>query len=100
MTDNTDYKVAHPWIPGWVGERSWTPPGDEPSDFISFDTRNEAQPYKIAHNRDMMFSGSRLEQDYNFIDYFFGDPGEPIRARYYLLDDEVSVAMPTSWEIK
>lgn len=42
----------------------------------------------------MMFKGGALEQDYNFVDYLFGDPGNPTHARYYLADDHVSVDLP------
>jgi hypothetical protein len=87
--------VPHPSAPCWTGERSWTAPGSAPSDTIVYDARDVAQPYLITHNRDQIRRGRGLEQDYNFIDYWFGDPGSPIRARYYLRSDEsVSVNLP------
>ena len=93
-------KVQHPWISCWTGERGWTPDGEPQSEFISFDTDNDAEPFRIAHNRDMMFNHGGLEQDYNFIDYFFGDADDPIHARYYLKDDHVSVDLPKAGRVQ
>jgi hypothetical protein len=88
----TDEKVPHPWIADWLGERSWSAPGEPQSEFLVFDTEADCQPFKIIHDRDMMFDHGALVQDYNFIDYFFGDEAKPIRARHYLGDDHVSVS--------
>jgi hypothetical protein len=88
----TDDKVPHPWITDWLGERSWSAPGEAPSEFLVFDTQGDSAPFKIVHDRDMMFDHGALVQDYNFIDYFFGDPEKPIRARHYLGDDHISVS--------
>jgi hypothetical protein len=83
--------VPHPWVSGWLGERAWSSPEETPSSFVSFNTDADPTPFKITHNRDMMFDGDQLQQDYNFIDYWFGDPAAPYRARHYLGDDEVSI---------
>lgn len=91
MTDNL---VEHASIPGWFGERGWSAPGEPPSDFVAWGTEDEEQPYKMAHNRDLMMSGDQVEQDYNFIDYWFGDPALPVLARHYLDDRHVSVELP------
>ncbi|MBX3563339.1 MAG: hypothetical protein KF730_02065 [Sphingomonas sp.] len=52
-------------------------------------------PYLITHNRDLLFKGDQVEQDYNFIDYWFGEPARPIHARHYLRDERVTVDLPT-----
>jgi hypothetical protein len=88
----TDDKAPHPWIQDWLGERSWSAPGDAQSEFVVFETQGDTAPFKIVHDRDMMFDHGALVQDYNFIDYFFGDPAQPIRARHYLGDDHISVS--------
>ncbi len=88
--------VPHPSIPCWSGARSWTEPGRPLSNFTTFDTRSDTQPYLITHNRDHIRRGTEVEQDYNFIDYWFGDPANPVRARYYLRNDEsVAVHLPS-----
>ena len=88
-------RVPHPSTPCWIGSRSWTDRSEPLSDFVSYDTRADIQPYLITHNRDQFRRGSQLEQDYNFIDYWFGDPASPIRARYYLRSEEsVGVILP------
>lgn len=86
--------VQHPWISCWIGERGWTPDGEPQSEFIFFNTENGVEPFRIAHNRDVIFNHGELEQDYNFIDYFFGDTDDPIHARHYLKDDHVLVDLP------
>ena len=49
---------------------------------------------RIVHGRDLIVEGGRLEQDYNFIDYFFGVEvdGVEIHARHYL-DEAGSVTI-------
>ena len=87
--------VAHPSVPCWGGDRSWTAPGEAQSDTVIYDTDDDIEPYLITHNRDQIRRGAGLEQDYNFIDYWFGDPANPIRARYYLRGDEsVGIILP------
>jgi hypothetical protein len=87
--------VTHPGVPCWSGDRSWTAPGEAQSEIVVYDTGDDIEPYLITHNRDQIRRGAGLEQDYNFIDYWFGDPGNPIRARYYLRRDEsVAVDLP------
>ena len=41
---------------------------------------------RIVHGRDLIVEGGRLEQDYNFIDYFFGVEidDQKLYARHYL----------------
>ncbi|ATY33759.1 hypothetical protein [Sphingomonas psychrotolerans] len=85
----------HPFVPEWKGERSWSAPGELPSTFVVFEAGDLGAPFRIEHGRDMMFNDGELEQDYNFIDYFFGDPDAPIRARHYLHDEHVSVVLPS-----
>lgn len=89
MTD----RVPYPGVPLWMGERSWTMPGEPPSEFVVWDTIDDEQPYRMAHNRDLMMNHGIVEQDYNFIDYWFGDPADPVTARYYLGAAEISVAL-------
>jgi hypothetical protein len=86
--------VPHPFIPNWEGQRDWSAPGEPPSTFFSFQTEGGIEPFRISHDRDMMFEGDRLKQDYNFIDYLFGDPEHPVRGRHYLGDDGVSIFLP------
>jgi hypothetical protein len=88
--------VPHPFIPDWSGERSWTAPGEPLSDFITFQTDGDIEPFRISHDRDMMFDGGALVQDYNFIDYFFGDPKHPICGRHYIGDSHVSISFAGS----
>lgn len=87
-------KVHHPWIEGWKGEPSWSAPGEPMSEFVVFDTQGDSQPFRVTHDRDMMFDHGDCVQDYNFIDYFFGPEDQPIRCRHYLGDDHVSVFLP------
>jgi hypothetical protein len=88
-------RVSHPGVPCWTGLRTWTSPGEAQSDIVTYDTADDIQPYLITHNRDQFRRGPDLEQDYNFIDYWFGDPASPIRARYYLRNEEsVGVILP------
>lgn len=62
---------------------------------IAYGTQDDIQPFLITHNRDHIRQNAEVVQDYNFIDYWFGDPAHPIRARYYLRDDEsVLVDLP------
>jgi hypothetical protein len=91
--------VRHPFIPNWEGQRGWTAPGEQPSTFFSFQTEAGIEPFRITHNRDMMFEGDGLMQDYNFIDYLFGDPEHPVRGRHYLGDDGVCIFLPDTVEI-
>ncbi|MFS2109590.1 hypothetical protein ACCC88_07880 [Sphingomonas sp. Sphisp140] len=85
----------HPYVPGWQGERGWTAPGEQPSGFLSFEAGDLGAPFRIEHGRDMMYDHGELQQDYNFIDYLFGDPAEPVHARHYLGDRHVSVDLPS-----
>jgi hypothetical protein len=48
----------------------------------------------MSHHRDHFIDGDELVQDYNFIDYEFGDPARPLRARHYLNEDSVFVDLP------
>lgn len=91
-------KVPHPDVPAWLGEGSWTAPGDPVSDYVTWDTVNDEQPFRMAHNRDLIVNGGQVEQDYNFIDYWFGDPDQPVRARHYLSDWDVSIILPQHGE--
>ena len=86
--------IAHPEVPCWSGERSWTAPGEPISDTVSYDTRGDARPFLITHKRDQLRDGQEVVQDYNFIDYWFGDPASPLHARHYLRDDGVFVTLP------
>lgn len=95
MTEPADKKIPHPDVPQWLGERSWTAPGEPVSQFVVWDTEADQQPFKMAHNRDLMVDAGQIAQDYNFIDYWFGDPAAPVTARYYLGDDEISVDLPS-----
>lgn len=91
--------VAHPQVPCWTGQRSWTDAGAPASDYVVWDTREEEQPHRIVHNRDQIRKGGALEQDYNFIDYWFGPPSEAMKARFYFKsDDAVSVVLPGDTE--
>ncbi|MGQ0661596.1 hypothetical protein [Sphingosinicella sp.] len=83
-------REPHPAVPCWQG---WT--GSTADGVVVYDTRGDIQPYLITHNRDQIRRGGQLEQDYNHIDYWFGDPSHPIRARYYFRHDEsVQVDLP------
>lgn len=89
--------VPHPDIPCWTGQRTWTQPGERPSSTVVFDTRDEQPPYLITHNRDQLREGDAVVQNYNFIDYWFGEPAAPIRARFYLDErGKVGVIFPGS----
>jgi hypothetical protein len=96
----TDPNPQHPFIPNWEGERGWSAPGEPPSTFTFFQTEGGIEPFRITHNRDMMFVGGGLMQDYNFIDSLFGDPEHPVRGRHYLGDDGVSISLPDTLEIQ
>ena len=52
----------------------------------------------ITHDRDQFRDDGQLEQDYNLINYWFGDPAAPIQARHYLGSYEVSVILPGAAE--
>lgn len=100
MSENASSNlVRHPQISCWMGNRSWTAEGEPLSEFVVYDTDNENLPFRIQHNRDQIRDGDELTQDYNFIDYFFGDPSDPTHARHYLLDDHVSVDLPTASKV-
>lgn len=86
--------VEHPDVPGWWGERSWTAPGEPPSDFVVWAATDAGAPFAIAHAREVMMDAGELLQDYNYLTYAFGDPARPIVARHYLGDREVGVALP------
>ncbi|MCH7861889.1 hypothetical protein ACQKOH_21645 [Sphingomonas sp. NPDC092331] len=87
-------KVDHPFVPGWQGMAGWTAPGEPPSPFLSFEAGDLGAPFRITHGRDMMFDHGELVQDYNFLDYFFGDPAAPVRARHYLGERSVAAYLP------
>jgi hypothetical protein len=80
--------IPNPDVPCWLGE------GTNQSGFVSWDTRNGVRPYLITHDRDQFRDNGQLEEDYNFINYWFGEPAAPIQARHYLGSDEVSVILP------
>jgi hypothetical protein len=86
-----DTPPVHPKIPGWIGERGWSAEGEPPSTLVSFVTEADLEPFKITHNRDILYLEGRLQQDYNFIDYYFGVEGDPLTARYYLGDEDVKI---------
>ena len=86
--------VEHPYVPAWEGQRAWTPPGEPPSPSVSFEAGELGAPFSITHHREMMFDADELTQDYNYIDYHFGSPDAPIRARHYLLENRISLALP------
>jgi hypothetical protein len=88
---NAQVAVPHPQIGCWAGE---SVAGG--SDFASWSTENDVDPYLITHSRDQIRSNGELEQDYNFIDYWFGEPSSPIQARHYLGDDSVNLILPTA----
>lgn len=77
--------VAHPEVPCWTGERTWTAQGERPSEFVVFDTRGDATGVMIEHNRDHFRERGHVVQDYNFLDYrFLGRP--ELQVRVYLHD--------------
>ncbi|MEO0906805.1 MAG: hypothetical protein AAFY07_04685 [Pseudomonadota bacterium] len=84
--------VAHPDIPCWIGERTASTSG---GDFVIWDTQNEAKPYLIIHDRELMLEiGEPTQLDYNYLTYSFGDESAPIQARHYLGSYEVSLLLP------
>jgi hypothetical protein len=89
-----DPNPVHPEIDCWTGGRGWSAPGEAASSLVSFDTDDDIEPFKMTHNRDLIYDGGRLEQDYNFIDYYFGDPTAPVQARHYLDSHEVTIDPP------
>jgi hypothetical protein len=86
-------KLLHPLVPNWVGDRGWSAEGEEPSALISFDTVGDIEPTKISHHRDVIYIDGRLEQDYNFIDYVFGNGPSQVSARFYLDEVEVKIGL-------
>jgi hypothetical protein len=92
-------QVLHPYIPDWKGERGWNAPGEPLSTLISFVTDDEDLPYKITHNRDIIYHEGKLEQNYNFIDYYFGDASDPLRARAYMDENEAKIILPETTTI-
>jgi hypothetical protein len=87
-------KLLHPLVPNWEGDRGWAAEGEEPSGLVSFDTEGDLEPTKISHNRDVIYIDGQLEQDYNFIDYFFGFGENQVSARFYLDEVEVKIGFP------
>jgi hypothetical protein len=85
-------QVPHPGIPCWLGERSWTPPGEPASPLIMFDTQGDEAPARIEHNHDLILRGYQLEQTYNFLTYHFDNQGTPLVARSYL-DEPFTVSI-------
>jgi hypothetical protein len=92
----TNLPIPHPSIPNWNGELGWSAPGDTPSALVCFATDGDIGPTKISHNRDLISMDSRLEQDYNFIDYVFGSGEGAVTARHYLGDWDVKIDRPMS----
>jgi hypothetical protein len=86
-----DAPPVHPKILDWIGERGWSAEGEPPSTLATFSTYGDAEPFKITHDRDIIFDDGILQQDYNFIDYYFGIEDDPLIARYYLGDDDVMI---------
>lgn len=82
--------VANPDVPCWLGEPTY---GEAAEGFVSWDTKGDFGPYLITHDRDQFRQGGALEEDYNFIVYWFGNPATPIQARHYLKSDEVSIIL-------
>jgi hypothetical protein len=82
-TDQPDPRVAHPDIPCWTGERTWSAPGEPPSDVTVFEAGRDPPGVTIEHKRDHIRRGANLEQDYNFLDYRFAALPQ-LRARVYL----------------
>ncbi len=72
--------IPHPDVPEWLSG----PTSSDDGQYAVWDTDNDVGPFKIVHNRDFMMNGDQVDQDYNFIDYLFGDPSNPILARMYL----------------
>ena len=65
---------SHPLIPDWHADGAG-----------NFEATDHHLPFKIEHGRDMIYLGRDApEQDYNFIDYYFGDAAKPVTARHYL----------------
>jgi hypothetical protein len=63
--------VPHTGVPCWTGERTWSAPGEPPSNFVAFDTERDAVAVNIDHNRDQYRDRGAIAQDYNFLDYRF-----------------------------
>ncbi|HEX8192751.1 MAG TPA: hypothetical protein VF552_07600, partial [Allosphingosinicella sp.] len=59
--------VPHPEIPCWTGHRSWTAPGEPPSEFVSYDTEAEALAVTIEHRRDHFRLRGEVQENYNFL---------------------------------
>lgn len=92
----TDQSIDHPEVPCWKGHREWTEPGKPVSQNHYFDTKDDVEPFEISHDRDTFYEGTELQQDYNFINYLFGDESDPLYARHYLNSREVSIILPES----
>ena len=78
-------RIPHPEVACWIGERTWTVPGEPPSDFVSFDTEGESVAVTIQHNRDQFRDGPAIAQNYNFLDYRFASR-PTLHVRVYLDD--------------
>ncbi|MEO1731253.1 MAG: hypothetical protein AAFR64_11005 [Pseudomonadota bacterium] len=83
--------LPHPHVPEWLSEPTWLEDGQ----FAVWTTVDDTGPFQIVHNRDFMMNGEQVEQDYNFIDYLFGETKEPIVARMYL-DETDAVTVSTA----
>jgi hypothetical protein len=89
-------QVVHPEVSCWTGLRTWTAANEVPSQTVVYDTAQDVEPFLITHKRDQIRDKDGLVQDYNFIDYWFGQPASPIHARHYLGDNHVYVDVPVA----
>ena len=80
-TSPSNMNVAHPQVPCWTGERSWTLPAEPPSSTTLFTSENDETPVRIVHGRDLILDGDAVEEDYNFLDYHFANEGRAVMAR-------------------
>ena len=82
--------LPHPDVPEWLSEPTWSSDGE----FKTWTTEGDGTPFAMRHDRDFMMRGEQVEQDYNFITYFFGDPEKPVQARIYLDDPSAVSVIP------
>jgi len=83
LEQQTGASVQHPEVPCWTAVRTWTAPGERPSDFVIFRTESEAVAVTIVHNRDHFRDRGAVVQNYNFLDYRFSSR-PALRVRVYL----------------
>ena len=83
-----EMRIPHPQVPCWIGERTWTAPGERPSAVVAFSTRDDAEPaVTIEHHRDEFRQGAAVAESYNFFEYRF--PSRPaVQARVYRWSNE------------